>query len=188
VIVDLRRRSGIYPLRNFTGVSYIGMSTDELMPELADDCRTAGRKLAEALDSGYYHLDLFGSLLGMYRKIPGSLKTKFAVAKRLIGDAGKGYVSYHVSYMNQPQQTEWYLSKVKDLIFSVYPSSIDAPYIVIISQNGVMTWDINGLPDRDVVLPEVARLLGLLGISCEITEMRETCDDYFDLDAIEQVE
>jgi hypothetical protein len=51
-----------------------------------------------------------------------------------------------------------------------------------------MTWDINGLPDRDVVLPEVARLLGLLGISCEITEMRETCDDYFDLDAIEQVE
>jgi hypothetical protein len=77
---------------------------------------------------------------------------------------------------------------VKDLIFSVYPSSIDAPYIVIISQNGVMTWDINGLPDRDVVLPEVARLLGLLGISCEITEMRETCDAYFDLDAIEQVE
>jgi hypothetical protein len=188
VIVDLRRRSGIYPLRNFTGVSYIDMSTDELMPELADDCRTAGRKLAEALDSGYYHLDLFDSLLGMYRKIPGSLKTKYAVAKRLIGDAGKGYVSYHVSYMNQPQQTEWYLSKVKDLIFSVYPSSIDAPYIVIISQNGVMTWDISGLPDRDVILPEVARLLGLLGISCEITEMRETCEDYFDLDAIEQVE
>ena len=70
----------------------------------------------------------------------------------------------------------------------MYPSSIDAPYIVIISQNGVMTWDISGLPDRDVILPEVARLLGLLGISCEITEMRETCDDYFDLDAIEQVE
>ena len=187
VMVDLRRRTGIYPLGNFSGAVHVAIDTDEFAPDLEADCKNAGSKLEKELGCSYYNLDMNKAFVGLYKLIPGKLKTKIAIARKLIGDAGKGFMTYVVSYMKLPEQPDWYMSRVKDMVFSVHTGAIDSATVAVISQNGVMTWQLTELADRKKILSEVSRMMGEYGIDCEITESRDSFRDYLDIDAIEQM-
>ena len=187
IMTDLRRRTGVYPLRNFSGIMFIETNPDNLKADFTEECKAVEEKIEKALEESDFSLNSSKGVAELFTKVPGSVQTKIATVKKMIGDAGKSVASYQMSYMRMGEHDEWYRSRVKGMKFTMFPSASGTPLIEAFSQDGIMTWEIIFLPDRETITAEISRLLAELGIECQVSKRTDSCKDYLDLERIEVI-
>ena len=185
VLADLRRRTGIYPLRNFYSMMFVSVNSDDIDIDPAEECRAGGRRIDAVSETAVANIKDTTDVVKLFLMIPGSVKRRISTVKKLIGKATEGVATYHLSYVRGIKQSEWYRSKVLGMTYEVFPAASSEPYIVIYSRNGLMRWEIIFLPDRDKLGSEISKVLGELGIECETTEYKADFKDSFDIDRVE---
>ena len=186
-MVDIRRRARIFPLRNFSGVAYMPVNSDDLKSDLREECKAAGKRLKKSLKSADFGVGNQKKLVKVFNLIPGSLNTRLSLAKKIIGDAAQGILSYTISYLREGRPSDWERSKVLDETYEIIQATTNSPFAAMFSYRGVETWEFFCLAEKEKMGKAIVETLSEMGIECEVTERVVRLKCSFDLDRIETV-